>query len=118
MAHAGGTKAYVHSLSEALHVELAPLGVHVTVLVPGPTDTQVLVDFFGSPAALPMKPMSVERSVAEALRALDENRARVVPGVLARAMHRFVPSSLVRRLTMQMFTRALGVRSTAENDLK
>jgi len=39
------TKAYVQSFSEGLHVELKPLGVHVTVLLPGPTDTAVIAKF-------------------------------------------------------------------------
>ena len=34
------SKAYVHSLSEALRVELADSGVTVTSLMPGPTDTE------------------------------------------------------------------------------
>jgi short-subunit dehydrogenase len=36
MANDAGAKAYVQSLAEALHVEWKSLGVHVTVLPPGP----------------------------------------------------------------------------------
>ncbi len=36
-AHYAATKAYVQSLAEALHVELAPYGVHVLASAPGPT---------------------------------------------------------------------------------
>jgi short-subunit dehydrogenase len=46
MANDAGAKAYVQSLAEALHVEWKPLGVHVTVLPPGTTDTPV-IDKFG-----------------------------------------------------------------------
>jgi NAD(P)-dependent dehydrogenase (short-subunit alcohol dehydrogenase family) len=50
MANDGGAKAYVQSFSEGLHVELDPLGVHVTVLPPGPTDTPVIAKFGLTPA--------------------------------------------------------------------
>src|SRR6201998_3353591 len=42
MANDGGAKAYVHSLREGLHYELKPLGVSVTVLAVGITNTAVL----------------------------------------------------------------------------
>ena len=42
MANDGGAKAYVHSLGEALHYEFKPLGVHVTVLAAGITNTAVM----------------------------------------------------------------------------
>jgi short-subunit dehydrogenase len=35
------TKAYLNLLSEALHAELAPAGVSVTVLCPGPVPTEL-----------------------------------------------------------------------------
>ena len=38
MAHDGGAKAYVQSLGLALHEELKPKGVYVTVVPPGPTE--------------------------------------------------------------------------------
>src|SRR6266481_902164 len=41
----GGAKAYVHSLGEALHYEFKPLGVYVTVLAAGFTNTPVLEKF-------------------------------------------------------------------------
>src|SRR5260370_24923328 len=42
IANDGGAKAYVHSLGEALHYEFKPLGVYVTVLAAGFTNTPVL----------------------------------------------------------------------------
>jgi len=42
IANDGGAKAYVHSLGEALHYEFKPLGVYVTVLATGFTNTPVL----------------------------------------------------------------------------
>ena len=41
MANDGAAKAYVHSLGEALHYEFKPLGVYVTVLAAGVTNTAV-----------------------------------------------------------------------------
>ncbi len=38
-AHYSATKAYVQNLGEALHVELAPLGIDVLSVAPGPVDT-------------------------------------------------------------------------------
>src|SRR3712207_9159147 len=38
-AHYAATKAYVQTLAEALHAELAPLGVDVLASAPGPTDS-------------------------------------------------------------------------------
>jgi len=45
MANDGAGKAYVHSLGEALHYEFKPLGVYVTVLAAGFTNTPVLEKF-------------------------------------------------------------------------
>ena len=45
MANDGAAKAYVHSLGEALHYEFKPLGVYVTVLAAGFTNTAVLEKF-------------------------------------------------------------------------
>ena len=38
-AHYSATKAYVQNLAEALHIELAPLGIDVLSVAPGPVDT-------------------------------------------------------------------------------
>src|SRR5467141_1764575 len=59
MANDGAGKAYVHSLGEALHYEFNPLGVYVTVLAAGFTNTPVLEKFGFDPKTMQMKPMSV-----------------------------------------------------------
>ena len=84
MANDGGAKAYVHSLGEALHYEFKPLGVYVTVLAAGFTDTAVLEKFGFDPKAMPMKPLSVEQCVSEGLSGLLKNRSRIGPGRLNR----------------------------------
>src|SRR5260221_10537602 len=70
MANDGAAKAYVHSLGEALHYEFKPLGVYVTVLAAGFTDTAVLEKIRLEPETMPMKPMSVEQCVSEGLSGL------------------------------------------------
>src|SRR3569833_3246605 len=42
MADDAGSKAFVQSLGESIHVELEPKGVHVTVRVVPPTDTAII----------------------------------------------------------------------------
>src|ERR1700680_37325 len=48
MANDGAAKAYVHSLGEALHFEFTPLGVYVTVLAAGGTNTARLDTLYTS----------------------------------------------------------------------
>jgi short-subunit dehydrogenase len=108
MANDGGAKAYVHSLGEALHYEFKPLGVYVTVVPPGPTNTPVLAKFGFDPRTMPMKPMSVEQCVSEGLNALKENRSRIIPGRLNRVMNALVPASVKRTMTAKMFGKALA----------
>src|SRR5258708_9235513 len=87
MANDGAAKAYVHSLGEALHYEVKPLGVYVTVLAAGFTDTPVLEKFGFDPKTMPMKQMSVEQCVSEGLNGLLENRSRIVTGQLNRVIN-------------------------------
>ena len=110
MANDGGAKAYVQSFSEGLHVELKPLGVHVTVLPPGFTDTDVIAKFGLTPDSMPMSPMTVEQCVSEGLKALRDNRSMIIPGRLNRFMNAVVPASLVRGMTAKIFKRMLANR--------
>ena len=96
------TKAYVLSLSEALHEELKPHGIRVTALCPGPTRTE-----FGAVAGFPQDGpfdrMSADSAsvVRAGLEALDRNRAVAVPGLLNKvgaASTRFVPRPWVRKI--------------------
>lgn len=81
MAAYAATKAYVKSLSEALHAEWKPRGVAVTCLCPGPTATgfgeraQMRATFFKG-AATP------ERVAIDGLRALARRRRVEVSGAL------------------------------------
>ena len=99
------TKAYVLSLSEALHEEAKAGGVHVTALCPGPTAT----DFFevaGSPdgrlARMATDPKAVVRA---GLEGLASNRAIVIPGRANRTgafMSRLLPRATMRRIVARL----------------
>jgi len=111
IANDGGAKAYVHSLGEALHYEFKPLGVYVTVLAAGFTNTPVLEKFGFDPKTMPMKPMSVEQCVSEGLSGLLKNRSRVVPGRLNRIMNALVPASSARKMEADMVDKGLASKS-------
>jgi uncharacterized protein len=115
MANDGAAKAYVHSLGEALHFEFKPRGVCVTVLAAGFTDTAVIDKFGLDPKTMPMKPMSVEQCVSEALDGLRKNRSRVVPGRLNRIMNALVPASLARKLEADLLGKGLASKSAPAN---
>jgi short-subunit dehydrogenase len=115
MANDGGAKAYVHSLGEALHYEFKPLGVYVTVLAAGVTNTAVLEKFALDPKTMPMKPMSVEQCVSEGLSGLLKNRSRVVPGRLNRIMNALVPASLARKLEADLLGKGIASKAASAN---
>jgi len=117
MANDGGAKAYVHSLGEALHYEFKPLGVYVTVLAAGFTNTAVLEKFGFDPKTMPMKPMSVEQCVSEGLSGLLKNRSRIVPGRLNRIMNALVPASLARKMEADMLGKGLASKSASASSL-
>src|SRR5271154_4903070 len=108
MANDGAAKAYVHSLGEALHYEFKPLGVYVTVLAAGFTDTAVLEKFGLDPKTMPMKPMSVEQCVSEGLSGLLKNRSKVIPGRINRIMNALVPASLARKIEADLIDKGLA----------
>src|SRR5712671_295070 len=110
MANDGAAKAYVHSLGEALHYEFKPLGVYVTVLAAGFTNTEVLEKFGFDSKTMPMKPMGVEQCVFEGLNALRENRSRILPGRLNRIMNALVPASFARKMEADMIGKALAIK--------
>jgi short-subunit dehydrogenase len=117
MANDGGAKAYVHSLGEALHYEFKPLGVYVTVLAAGFTNTAVLEKFGFDPKTMPLKPMSAEQCVSEGLRGLRTNRSRIVPGRLNRIMNALVPASLARKMEADMLGKGLASKSASASSL-
>ena len=96
------TKALVLSLSEALHEELKPHGVHVTCLCPGPTRTEFgeVAGFRGN-GMFEWVAMDAPEVVEAGLKGLDKNKAVVVPGLLNKITAnggRFAPRSFVRKI--------------------
>jgi short-subunit dehydrogenase len=76
------SKAYVLSFSEALHSELKPRGVRVTVLAPGPVPSEFRDRAGGRPGRYPPFVTRTVEQVAEAgYRGLQAGRRLVVPGL-------------------------------------
>jgi short-subunit dehydrogenase len=96
------TKAFVLSLSEALHEELKPHGVKVSCLCPGPTRTEFgEVAGFGGSGMFEKVAMNAAEAVEAGLKGLDANDAVVVPGwinKLGAVSGRFAPRSVVRKI--------------------
>ncbi|GAB5534145.1 MAG: SDR family oxidoreductase [Rubricoccaceae bacterium] len=104
----GATKAYVLSLTDALHRELAETGVHVSCLCPGPVRTS-FADRAGMDDRFFSGAMSAERVVEAGLVGLAVNRRRVVPGVLNKLQafsSAWVPSGITLRVTEAVMKRA------------
>ena len=97
------TKAFVLSLSEALHEELKPHSVHVTALCPGPTRTEFgEVAGFGGSRLFERVAMESPEVVKVGLKGLDRNRAVVVPGLVNKIVARgsvLMPRAWVRKIT-------------------
>src|SRR3979411_77170 len=113
MANDGAAKAYVHSLGAALPYEFKSLGVYVTVLAAGFTNTAVLEKFGLEPKTMPMKPMSVEQCVSEGLGGLLKNRSKIVPGRLNRILNALVPASLARKMEADLLGKGLASKSAS-----
>lgn len=98
MAVYHATKAYVLSLSEALHCELAPRGITVTVLCPGPVVTEFQQH---SGMATSLYPRFLTRSASRVARegydGLMAGRRVVIPGThvkVTAALLRLLPRGL------------------------
>jgi len=99
IANYSASKSYVLSLGEALHRELAPRGVHVTVLVPGATATAMTARFGADKTPMGRLMMSADACAADGLTALAANRAVRISGRLNRATIALTP----RRARIRMF---------------
>ena len=110
MSTYAATKAFNFHHSLALRHELAPFGVKVVVLCPGPTATE-----FGGVARVPgfvtnMARDSVSDVVRDCLRAVDRNIPFVVPGLKSRLLSiasRVLPVSLSTWITERMLAPVL-----------
>jgi uncharacterized protein len=93
------SKAYVISFTEALHKELAPHGVRVTVLCPGPVPSEFQARAGVRPGADPALLQVSPQAVAEAgYRGLMSGKRVVLPGLgikIVPFMLRWFPRSFV-----------------------
>jgi uncharacterized protein len=95
------SKAYVLSFSEALHRELKPRGVRVTVVCPGPVPTEFQARA-GIDRRVPLLTCSPEQVARAGYRGLVAGRRVVVPGLgnrLLIAAIRFVPRTILLAAT-------------------
>jgi short-subunit dehydrogenase len=113
VANTGAVEAYVLSLGEGLHRELKPYGIHVTVLMPGPTLTESMGKMGVDPAEMPMKPMTAERVAWEGLRALQANRATHIAGRMNRLMSRLMPRSVATAMMGAMIGKTFARQKLA-----
>jgi len=102
MAVYHATKAYILSFSQALHRELAPRGIRVTALCPGPVETE-----FQARAGIPegyfprWLARSAERVAQEGYDGLMRGRRVVVPGSdnkVAALLPRLLPRGLMLKI--------------------
>jgi hypothetical protein len=107
MSNHHASQAYVLHFSEGLREELKAYGVNVSVLCPGPTRSV----FFGSAQLDSAQPvhdkrvLSAEEVALITLKALDKNRAIIIPGWRnrLRAMApRLAPRWLVRKVAARI----------------
>lgn len=108
----GATKGFLRLWSEALSIEVAPLGVSVTALCPGPVTTPI---FDRGAAGVARRrvwhEMAPEEVVRLGIRAAAAGRAVVVPGAFNAAtavLVRLVPPALLRFITRHWAARYLG----------
>jgi uncharacterized protein len=110
------TKAYVLSFSEALHSELKPRGIRVTVLCPGPVPTEFAARAGISEGLAPgMLTQSVESVAAAGYDGLMRGKRTVVPGLankLVILLIRIVPRRLLLRLVDSRQSRRRSAQRT------
>lgn len=108
-ANYAASKAYVHNFAEALHHELAPSGIDVTVLAPGLTDTEMTGQITGTVSAH-FPTMTAEATAREGLAALVQKQPTHIAGRGNRWATAMLPRSTAVRL--------LGNTMRAESDGK
>ncbi len=107
MSNYFASKAYVLHFSEALRSELAPYGVKVSVLCPGPVATAFFRRAHLRSEGLARRELlaSPEQIALQAVRGLEKNRAIIIPEWRQRLLPqllRLTPRALARRIAMRM----------------
>lgn len=106
------SKAFVLSFSEALHVELKPMGVRVTCLCPGPVASGFQARA-GVAEAVPPRlfAQSAERVAEAGYRGLMKGRRIVVPGFANKLVALLAPRAVPRGLLMAVLDARQSRRS-------
>ncbi|WP_028851283.1 SDR family NAD(P)-dependent oxidoreductase [Thermocrispum municipale] len=108
MATYAATKAFVLTLSEAIHEELRGSGVSCTAVCPGPVDTEWARIAGAEAVAIPGGKVSVERVAEESIAAMEQGKRVVVPGMVPKTLagaSRVTPHSVL--LPMMSFARRM-----------
>ena len=106
MAVYAASKAYVTSFSDGIRGEVRKQGIVVSVLCPGPVDTEfssvarrsIVKQPYPSPSVMHMP---VEAVVRAGLAAIERNKPLVVPGIvmkIAMLLVRLTPMAILRRV--------------------
>jgi short-subunit dehydrogenase len=108
------SKAFANTFSESLRGEVKGLGIHVTVLAPGPV-RETLPDEHEQSLVERLIPdflwISTEYTAKISLDALDRNKMRVVPGVTSKAMSAatgYAPRSIVSPIVGAVYKKLGG----------
>jgi short-subunit dehydrogenase len=114
------TKAYVREFTEALHEELSPRSIKVTVVCPGPVTTQFHARAGINSSRLPtLFARSAERVAREGFEGFKRGRRVVITGTankIAAFMPRVLPRSLVLALAdTYQFKRDFALLSPARD---
>jgi short-subunit dehydrogenase len=99
------SKAYVLSLTEALHQEMKGKGVKVTALCPGPTATEFFDVAESKGSILAKMAVDPKGVVSAGLAGLERNRAIVIPGIknkIGAQGTRFMPRAALRRIVARI----------------
>ena len=92
------SKAYVLSLGEALHYEMARRGIRVTTLCPGPVHTEFHIRAGFTMQRMPLLDVPAARVAEQGYRGLMAGRRVVIPGFgnkLVSRLPRLIPRSLL-----------------------
>lgn len=108
MANTAAAKGYLYHLGEALHHELAPAGVGVTVLLPGNVDTPIVGRIGLRPSDFPLPFIAADVAVEQAMRALISRTATLVPGRALRLALSAIPRGASVRLNGRLMARAMA----------
>lgn len=106
MAHDAAAKGYALNLGVALHYELAPAGIDVTVMLPGNVDTPIIDALGVDRPSLPIRPQPAERAVRETLAALAKHQPILIPGRMMRLMTQLLPRTISIRMNGRMLGQA------------